>query len=185
VIRRTVMVVLCALGLSGCAAYTLVEPKAVTIADVFVVESPIQWSGISNGHWELWTVDGPGLQSLQFLKGLADNEPMFSRGDEKRPRFRKDMPPNDVMELVADSLVSAGAQQMATSGLRPATFVGADGFRFELEFATKEGLPKRGFVVGSIVREKLYLIMYLGAADHYYGKHLADAERVVQSARAK
>jgi len=171
------------MSLSGCAAYTLVEPKSVSMAD-FVVDSQIRWSSITNGQWELWTVDGPGLQSLQFLKGLPHNDPLFSRGDDKRPRFRKDMTPTELVEFVADSLVAMGAQQMAASNLRPTKLADIDGFRFDLAFATKDGLDKRGFVVGFIKKEKLYLVLYQGTADHYYGKHLADVERVVQSIRS-
>jgi hypothetical protein len=180
-----IAVVAVALLLAGCAAYTLVEPKPATIGDVFVVEPQIAWSSIGSGSWELWTVDGTSLQALHFLKGLAHGEPLFARGGDKRPRFRKDMTPNDVVELVVDSLADAGGQQIQATGLRPMTFAGADGFRFEWRLVTKQGLEKRGFAAGAIVKEKLYLAMYTGTTDHYYDKHVGDAERVIRSVRMK
>jgi hypothetical protein len=183
--RRLCVVGVLVLALAGCAAYKLVEPKPVTIADALIVEPQIPWSSITSGEWDVWTVDGATLQSLQFLRGLSHGEPLFARGSDKRPRFRKDMTPTDVMELVVDSLADAGGQQIQPSGLRPVKFAGSDGFRFEWRLLTKQGLEKRGFAVGAIVKEKLYLVVYQGAADHYYGKHVADAERVIQSARMK
>jgi hypothetical protein len=183
--KRAFVVAVAALLISGCAAYKLVEPKTVTVADVLIVEPHIAWSSITTGPWEVWTVDGTSLQALQFLKGLAHDEPLFSRGSDKRPRFRKDMTPYDVMDFVVDSLADAGGQQIQAARLRPASFAGVDGFRFDWTLWTKQGLEKRGFAVGAIVNEKLYLAMYTGTTDYYYEKHAGDAERVIQSARMK
>jgi hypothetical protein len=182
---RSLLVLLVALGLSGCATYRLVEPRAVTVAEILVVEPQIPWSSISRGSWETWTVDGAALQSLQFLTGIADGEPLFSGGSDKRPRFRKDMTPSDVMELVVDSMAHGSGQQVQATGLRPASFAGSEGFRFEWTGTTRQGLERRGLVAGAIVKDKLYLVAYSGAADHYYAKHAGDAERVILSARRK
>jgi hypothetical protein len=183
--KRTSGVVMAALLLSGCAAYSLVEPKTVTVADILVVQPHLAWSSIASGPWEVWTVDGVSLQTLQFLKGLGHDEPLFSRGGDKRPRFRKDMTPHDVMDFVVDSIADSGGQQIRAAGPRPATFAGKDGFRFDWTLLTRQGLEKRGFAVGAIVNEKLYLAMYTGTADHYFDKHSGDAERIIQTARMK
>jgi hypothetical protein len=183
--RYASVAVVVALLVSGCAAYTLVEPRPVTIAGVLVVEPQIAWSSISSAEWETWTVDGTSLQALQFRTGLAPGDRLFSRGSDKRPRFRTDMTPTEVMEFFVDSMADAGAQQINATGLRPVPFAGTDGFRFEWTLATRQGLAKRGFTVGAIVKDKLYLVAYSGAADHYYAKHVDDAERVVRSARLK
>jgi hypothetical protein len=183
--KQLPVVVMAALLIAGCGAYKLVEPRTATVADVLLVEPQIAWNSITSGPWEVWTVDGVPLQSLQFLKGLAHDEPLYSRGGDKRPRFRKNMTPYDVMDFVVDSMTDAGGQQIQATGLRPATFAGQDGFRFDWTMLTKQGLEKRGFAVGAIVKEKLYLAMYTGTTDHYYEKHAADAERAILSARMK
>jgi hypothetical protein len=108
-----------------------------------------------------------------------------SQDEAKRAKFRKDMTASEIAELVVDSVGAAGAERVVATGLRPETFAGRDGFRFDLRFETKSGLEKRGFVVGAVANERLYLIMYSGLADHYFPKHREDAEGVIRSVRLK
>ena len=124
--------------------------------------------------------------ALQFLNGLEDDQPLFrSRDDAKRAKFRKGMTASEIAELVTDSLAAVGAEKVVATGLRPEPFAGTEGFRFDLRFQTKSGLEKQGFVVGAVVKERLYLIMYSGLVDHYFAKHREDAERVIRSVRVK
>jgi hypothetical protein len=73
-----------------------------------------------------------------------------SQDEAKRAKFRKDMTASEIAELVVDSVGAAGAERVVATGLRPETFAGRDGFRFDLRFETKSGLEKRGFVVGAV-----------------------------------
>lgn len=177
---------LAAVIVGGCVRYALVEPRTRTIADHYTVEPQISWSSATDGSWEVWTVDGPSLGALQFLNGLEDDEPLFRGKDEaKRAKFRKGMTASEIAELVVDSLAAVGAEKVTATGLRPEKFAGAEGFRFELKFQTKTGLDKKGVVVGAVAKERLYIIMYSGLVEHYFSKHLQDAERVIQSVRLK
>ena len=56
---------------------------------------------------------------------------------------------------------------------------------FEIDFVTEEGLEKSGFVVGSIIKEKLYLIIYSGARVHYFAKHKKHVEDIIESVQMK
>ncbi len=183
---RYVLVLLAALAVAGCARYTLLEPRPTTLADLYEVDPQIAWSATSHGKWEIWTVDGPNLEALQFLKGLADGEPLFAaQGGEKRARFDKTMSPNEIVEFIVDSLAATGAQKVQATGLRPAKFGNADGFRFELSYQTQSGLSKKAIAAGAVVKEHLYLIVYSGLAQHYFPKHRDHAEAVIRSVRMK
>ena len=104
--RPATYALLLALLLSGCATYSLVEPKRTPIGDLYMVEPQIPWSAAKSGKYEIWTVDGRLLQQLQFVNGLEDGEPMFKGNEQyKKQVFRKSMPASDIMELVVDGLV--------------------------------------------------------------------------------
>jgi hypothetical protein len=184
---RATLVLTALAGLApGCARYSLVEPGPRTIAGVYTVEPRTAWSGVTEGKWEVWTVDGPGLAAIQFLNGLEDGEPLFkAAATQKRVAFRKTMSPSELAELLVDGLTSTGAQRITVTNLRPQKFGSADGFRFELAYVTRNGLDKLGTAAGGIVKDRLYVVLYTGATLHYYDAHREDVERIIQSIRMK
>lgn len=186
VIRTAFVLTVVAGLLAGCARYTLVEPRPRTIADLYTVEPQTRWSALTDGKWEVWTVDGAGLEAIQFLTGLDDGEPLFRAADaQKRMKFRKTMSPSELAELLVDGLTSIGVQSITVTNLRPQKFGSADGFRCELAFVTKNGLEKQGMAVGGTVNGRLYLVLYTGTKLHYYQAHRDNAERIMQSIRMK
>ena len=159
---------------------------------------------------EVWTVDGPNLAALYFLNGVKDGDTLFGApGDEQSiPRFYKYMTPTEVMELVVASLAASNtrtqpeldaiagrraiirtdqiiATMVETTGLRPIDFGSHPGFRFDLAFRTGQGLKEAGFVIGAVLEEKLYLIIYTAARAHYYDKYKQQVERLVASIQVK
>jgi len=172
--------------LGGCASYTLVKPKRHEIAGTYSVETRIAWNKASSGPIELWTVDGPRLESIQFWKGLKDGKPLFEpkRGANKKPpppAFAAAMTANDVMELVVDSLSRAGAAKINASNLRPFDFGSEPGFRFDLAGVNKDGLEINGLASGAIIDKKLYLVLYSGARANYLPKYRKEAEHIMGS----
>ena len=55
------------------------------------------------------------------------------------------------------------------------------GFTFELRFLIPNGLQKKGLTTGVLSEERLYLIIYLGTAEHYYEKRGTAVERLIDS----
>jgi hypothetical protein len=185
-IRAALVLTVVAVLLAGCARYTLVEPRPRTIADLYTVEPQTRWNALTDGKWEVWTIDGAGLEAIQFLTGLDDGEPLFRAVDvQKRMKFRKTMSRSELAELLADGLTSIGVQNITVTNLRPQKFGAADGFRCELTFVTKNGLEKQGMAAGGTVNGRLYLVLYTGAKLHYYEAHRGEAERIIQSIRMK
>lgn len=182
--RRTVVGLGLLLVVAGCAAYTVVEPKRTTIAGVYSVEPQIRWSASSSGKLESWTTDGFFLHALRFFKGIEDGEAIVpAAGPRALPVFRSTMTPNDIAELVVDTLSKLQAQQVEMKGLRPARFGDVDGFRFDLTYLSREGLEKEGLVSGAVIQGKLHLIVYDGATQHYFPKHRETVERLLESVR--
>ena len=182
--RSAFLAVLVMAALAGCAGgYTLVEPGRVTIDDEFSVDSNIAWSQLVFGERHLWTVDGAGLEAIWFYAGIKDGDALMTNVDEDEdaPRFDSDMRPNEVMELVVDSLGRSGAVDVEATGLRPAKFGTMNGYRFELSMLTPEGLIKRGLAIGAIEENKLQLIVYLAAGLYYYDKYRDEAESIFAS----
>lgn len=183
-LRHRIVAVVLISTLAGCAGgYSLVEPGRIKIDDEFSVDSRLAWSQLDYGERHLWTIDGASLEVIWFYAGLEDGDALIARvdQDEKAPRFHPDMHPNEVMELVVDSLGRAGAVNVEATGLRPARFGSTQGYRFELTLQTAEGLIKHGLVIGTIEDQKLQLIVYLAAGVYYYDRYRDEAERIFAS----
>jgi hypothetical protein len=193
-IRALTVVVLAAILLPGCVTtYTLVEPKRQTIAGVISVEPGTQWNKVSRhnyrGNVELWTLDGPTLNTLLFFTGVADGAPLFTpaRGaapDDKPPVFRATMNPLEVQELLEDTAARYFRTTLAESGALKATPVAqGEGFRFETRLVGRDEVERDGVFVGTIRNQKLYGAWFQGARLHYYGRYLPEFDRLLASAQ--
>ena len=177
-----------ALVLAGCAAttYTLVESRRVDVCDLYSVEPGGRWSEIKKGDVRLWTVNSVELESIRFIGGIREGVPIMDiTKEEHETAFRPDMTETELVDAVVDAFSLSGAQRVEAKNLRPAPFGSLDGFRFELEFLNENGLKKRGDVVGTVVDEALYLIIYTGAAIHYFPKYHDEFEGIINSIKVK
>ncbi len=185
-LRRIATIAVLLITVAGCAQYSLVEANIQKIGGAYTVDAQIDWNKHAEGKVELWTVDGPGLEALRFFKGLGDGDALFIRPagmakEIKFPVYRAGMTASEVMEFVVDSLGRAGAAEVAARGLRPARFGAVPGFRFELSFATANGLEMSGLAAGAVIEDALHLILYTGARVHYFPKHRDDVEHLLGS----
>lgn len=169
--------------LAGCTGFSLVQPSRHDIGRSYSVETPIAWSRASTSAVETWTVDGFLLQSLRLYAGLPDGEPLLDQNAEDVPVFRKDMLAGEVVEFVVDSIVQDGGTNVTSSGLRPAPFGAAPGFRFDLTFLSETGLEMRGLGAAAVIDDHLHLILYTGAASYYFPKHEDHVNRMIDSVR--
>lgn len=192
-LRHVGLLLLSAVLLAGCASSRSVAPgESRSIFGEYRVQSTAKWSRSGWRNVEIWTVDGPQLQQLRFYEELDEGDSLFEipkqnvlippSVQERWPKFREDMSPHEVMELVTSTLVQWGAVHARGSQLKPARFGGRDGFRFEIEFLAQGGLDYQGLVLGHISHEnELYLILYLGARDHYFPKFQQEVESILAS----
>ena len=109
-----------ALLVTACVQYSLVKPEKVLIGDVYYVEAQIAWNKKTEGKAEIWTVDGPLLQELRFIKGIEDGDALFEgRVGNKLPPFKSKMTAIEIKELFEASLAQIGVARLKTLNLRP------------------------------------------------------------------
>ena len=194
-IYRISMLVALAVLASGCVStsYTLVEPGARAFEGMQVSATsgwnqapPMHTPSMQKGA-VLWTHDGPLLDQLIIIPGVADGEPLMKSSDKSAamPLFKKDMLPNEIEELTESTFVKyfgEGNAVVTTKNLRPQRFGEYRGVMFDVD-ATVSDNPKYQGTAGSFVaNDKLYMLFFLGAVPHYYDKHAAAATSVIQSA---
>ncbi|MDX1593765.1 MAG: hypothetical protein R3298_05910 [Gammaproteobacteria bacterium] len=182
--------------LGGCATpYTLVEPGPQTVRETLTVTPGRAWNRVAtpgiDGKVEVWTLDGTMLNMMTFFAGVEEGEPIFVRRrlpgakeGEKPPVFRARMTPLEIADLFRDTTsVVYGTAIVETTGLRPATLAGLDGFRFETSMVGQDEVVRSGTALGAVHDGRLYMIWFLGAKLHYFERYLPEVERVFASAR--
>jgi hypothetical protein len=168
--------------LAACSVYSTVGLERRKIADFYTVAPQIEWNRYTDGKIEVWTIDGMDLDSLHFTQALGDGDALYLiQGREEVPRFRHNLSESEVMEFVVDSFTAAGGQRVEARNLAPAPFGPLPGFHFDFTFQTASGLDKLGTVIGTMKEGKLYLILFTGAAQHYFPKHKPSVDALFAS----
>jgi len=180
--------------LAGCAPYSLVNPERQTVGDVISVQPGLKWSKMTNhdfqGKVEVWTLDGPVLNTLLFFTGVPDGEPLFTRravgsGEgEKPPVLKASMNPIEIQELL-EATIARHFQTTLAEGrnLKPVPIADGKGFRFETRLVGRDEVERAGVFVGTIRNKKLYGAWFQGAKLHYYDRYLPEFDRIVSSAQ--
>lgn len=173
--------------LGGCVQYTLVTLERRDLGG-FSVEPQIEWSTLERRGIEIWTVNGTGLEAIYFAAGIEDGEPFFEQRfgeDEKElPLFHDDMTAFEAMEFIIDTLSISGAGEVRAMALRPSPFGAHPGFRFDLDYLDAGGLEERGMALGAVIDGKLYLMLYLAPAEHYFDTYGGPVEAMFESLEA-
>lgn len=180
----------------GCATYAIVGPHRVDVGAAYSVEPRLEWNKLEKsfvtGPLEIWTSDGQRMDTLFFFTGVDSGAPLFARpgrggrASERAdvPVFNADMSATEIAELFEATLSRlTGSTLSEMTNLRPATFAGAKGFRFDLAYTTRDQLERKGFAVGAVKDKKLYMIFFQGTRIYHYGKHLKEVEHIVASAK--
>lgn len=179
--------------LQGCVAgYTLVKPEPVKVAHGAMLVTPaIAWNKVPKGPFDIpseenWTQNGPILDSIGFIGGLTDGQAIARqrpKDDRKVPVFRATMTPQDLVSMVESYYrIKAGATVFETVSVKPTTFLGTTGIRFNYSYVGADEVKRRGCSVLAIVDKKLYLMSLDGAALHYFDSALPAFEVLAASA---
>ena len=181
-VARGLLVLVLLIGIVACGARNLVEDERVDIDGIYYVDPQITWNRLIRANPETWTIDGPSLQAVRFINGIRSDKPLVrSVNEERLPVFRVDMTESDIMEFILDSLFLLGFNNLESHDLRPMEFGSHEGFRFEFQFLSRDGLEEEGLVAGAVIERRLYLILYTGVRRHYYPKYLDHVEHIIDS----
>jgi hypothetical protein len=190
---RWVVALAALLLIAGCAQFTLVTPERQTVGGVISVAPGTKWNKVTTpgveGKIEVWTLDGPALNTLFFFTGVADGEPLFTRrtataaAEEKPPVFRSKMNPVEIQELLEATAARYYRTTIAEGrNLKPEPVAGGRGFRFETRLLGRDEVERAGAFVGTVRNGKLYGAWFQGAKLHYFERYLPEFNRLVSSA---
>jgi len=182
------------LAVAGCAPFVLVQPERQIVGGVISVQPGIKWNKMTmsdyRGNVEVWTLDGPSLNTLLFLTGVPNGEPLFTRAagaaqaaqQEKPAVFRSTMNPVEIQELLeATAARFFGTTIAAGRNLKPVPIANGQGFRFETRLIGRDEVERDGVFVGTIRNGKLYGAWFQGAKLHYFKRYLPEFDRMVAS----
>lgn len=188
---RPLAAVLVALSLAGCATVTAAPAGRFQAGNGQEMTLGRMWSDISpimfnrGKKVRVLSIDGPLLNALYVGSGLVPGDNIVRSYVKERPTplVRAGMSASERLEFVSDSVAAMGYQRVELTHPRAATLGGAPGVRFDLDAATSEGLEIKGTGVVAEVSGKLYLIVYLAPAEHYFQASLPEVEAILASAR--
>jgi len=196
-LRRSLLLI--TLLLAGCAHYAAVDPgpNGMPVKSTLEVYPHLRWAKVTmatpdalfadqSGRVETWTIDGERLDSIMFFTSIGDNQPLLTLSADKGslPPFRSGMTPNEIMDLFTGTFATAtGSAVVQARDLRPATFGGTAGFRFEVSYTLKDDVDRELSAVGTVRDGKLYLIAFQGTKLYHYGKYLPEFEQIISTAR--
>lgn len=187
---RHLGVVALAAALAACSAITPVGPGPLPLQGGRQVALSRQWSDVSAilpqraKKVRVLSVDGPMLNRLYLAEGLSPGEGLLTRASKEHPAptFKSDMSLTELVEFTADSVTLMGYQRVATSALRPGKFGADDAIRFEIDALTESGLEMKGVAMAATSKGRLYLLVYLAPAEHYFAATLPEVEAILKSA---
>lgn len=184
--------------IAGCAArYTLVSPaSAVPVARNAMIVSPSSaWNRAPRTpsdvpEEENWTANGPLLDTLSFLGGVADGRPIVKqrrREQQRVPVFHTGMSPQDLVSMVESFYrIRNQVTVFDVTGVQPVRFLGVDGTRLDFDYVAGDAtdqIRRRGRVVMATVNGKLYMIALDAARSHYFDAAAAEFDRLSAEAR--
>ena len=185
-------------GEYGIGDYNLVRVHRVEVGDGgMTVVAPRPWNERRRSilfddvpDVEDWTLNGPILDGISFVSGMKSGRYLIRQrksADQQVPKFRADMTPPEIAAML-ESLyrVRGGAVEFRTLNLQPRPFLGAaNGFQLDYEHLDSDELWRKGRVVGAVIGDRLYLVMFDAARAHYYNAALPDFEAIVGSAQIR
>jgi hypothetical protein len=187
--RKSRILVLLALLAGGCNTPTLVDGSKPATVGGLTLTPQTNWNQISldSGHM-VWTQNGLTLDSIHFVTNVQDGKPLYPISGLRTADqilYRGDMLPNDVQDLVVSTLQKEGYENVRAASLAPCPFLGATGFCFDLDFATKEGLVMKGKVAAQKRETALDLVQFRAPAEHYFTSLAPTVDKIVASAQPR
>jgi hypothetical protein len=181
-------------GVGFGSAFRLVEAEPRRVARERMEVTPtMAWNRAPRSHGDItreenWTLNGPYLDNLTFIGGVKSGEPLvrYQRRTDWRqvPNFRADMSPTDIVGIVETFYrVRGGSLRFDVKAITPRTFLGRPGFQFDYERLGGDEVARRGRGAAAVIGDRLYMIIFDAASLHYFPAGVAEAERIMASAR--
>ncbi|GAB1408264.1 hypothetical protein MASR1M8_21830 [Thermomonas brevis] len=188
--RGLLLAVLVAL-LAACASGgPLVTPGRTTAGGDLSIDAGMEWTRMGGIREQLWTIDGPQLNSLHLISSVREREFIFlgERQTKRRPDgafYHRGMRADELRDLIVDGMRAAGAVNVVASNLRPASFGGREGLRFEMAMDNEAGLKYRAMAAAFEHEKGLALALFYAPAEYYYPRDEAKVAAMLDTLRWK
>jgi hypothetical protein len=191
--RQVVLALAGSLLLAGCVTpgYRLVEPGSVGVGrGTLTVRPGVAWNKSPGGspQHEVWTRNGPLLDTLTFIVGVPDGGAITRQkpgADRQVPAFHTSMSPDDLLAMIESYYrIRVEAKVFTTTRVAPRTFLGGAGMQVDYDYVLDDEVRRRGCAVVDVHHGKLYLVMLDGTALHYFDGLKAEFLGIVSSAAA-
>jgi len=188
---RWLAIGLMALLLAACASGgPLVTPGRTSAGGDLTIEAGMEWARMGGLREQLWTLDGPQLNSLHLIASVREREFIFlgDRQTRRRPDgafYHRGMRPDEVRDLIVDGMRASGAVNVVTTNLRPATFGNREGMRFEIAMDNEAGLKYRAMAAAFEHEKGLALALFYAPAEYYYPRDEAKVSAMLDTLRWK
>ena len=189
-LRLLLLSVLIAL-LGACASGgPLVTPGRTTAGGGLSIDAGMEWTRMGGTRDQLWTIDGPTLNSLHLIARVREREFIFlgERQTTRRPDgafYHRGMRPDELRDLIVDGMRAAGAVNVEASNLRPVDFGGREGLRFEMAMDNQAGLKYRAMAAAFEHENGLALALFYAPAEYYYPRDEAKVSAMLDTLRWK
>jgi hypothetical protein len=192
-LARALLVSVAIASAAPALAYRLVPANSATAVakSGLTVRPDRDWNrqGARPGRYaETWTLDGVALNDLTFYGGIADGATLFrevNKTERPLPRFSSTMLAPDIVQLFESSYrVALSTSLMSVVSVEPATFAGAQGFRFTYSYTVQnEDVRRNGEARGAVIDGKLYLVTFEAPAIHYFDRDVAAFRQIADTAK--
>ena len=188
---RGLIVAALTLLLAACASGgPLVTPGRTTAGGNLSIEAGMEWTRMGGMREQLWTIDGPTLNSLHLIARVREREFIFlgERQTTRRPDgafYHRGMRADELRDLIADGMRAAGAVNVVASNLRPVDFGGREGLRFEMAMDNQAGLKYRAMAAAFEHENGLALALFYAPAEYYYPRDEAKVSAMMDTLRWK
>ena len=188
---RGLIVAALTLLLAACASGgPLVTPGRTTAGGNLSIEAGMEWTRMGGMREQLWTIDGPQLNSLHLIANVREREFIFlgERQTTRRPDgafYHRGMRADELRDLIADGMRAAGAVNVVASNLRPVDFGGREGLRFEMAMDNQAGLKYRAMAAAFEHENGLALALYYAPTEYYYPRDEAKVGAMLDTLRWK
>ena len=188
---RGLIVAALTLLLAACASGgPLVTPGRTTAGGNLSIEAGMEWTRMGGMREQLWTIDGPQLNSLHLIANVREREFIFlgERQTTRRPDgafYHRGMRADELRDLIADGMRAAGAVNVVASNLRPVDFGGREGLLFEMAMDNQAGLKYRAMAAAFEHENGLALALFYAPAEYYYPRDEAKVSAMLDTLRWK
>lgn len=181
--------------LAGCAApITKVGAGPVVLAERMNVQGDAAWNQLP-AHLSgqapataTWTVDGLGLDTMNFYVGVKDGTQMGTMPQGKDARqivFKAAMQPHEVVTIFGN-LYSRDGSSFTLDKLESAEFLGGRGFRFQYTVVRKVDEVKLSGLGWATVRGgELHAMTFTAPQKGFFPRHVTKVEKIAATAALK